>query len=550
MMYPRCLMKMRSPSATGVAMAAGAAAFLVWGAGFIDRTSFVGIDGKRYFCLFDDAMISMRYAWTLAHGHGLVWNEGESIQGYTNLLMTMLMALPAKMLDKATAPLLVQMAGLVIVLATAYMSTRVAGVLARDLPEERRTLIRVLSFFATLAYYPLAYWSLMGMETGLLALLCVSGTFFVLAYGRELNPGTALLAAGCFGLAYLTRNDSVIFAALAFTQAGWSAATSTTPGRRLKELLPALGLYVLFIAGQAYFQWSYYGEVLPNTYTLKLTGMPLDRRVENGLGFILPFLRGTWPVLATACVALAFGARNGKWLLLSIPGAALAYQVYVGGDPWAYWRIVSPTMPLVFVLFSYAVAVAVDAVPISASPRRPCLRSPIGRVRFGREAVMVSLVAIGVSLANTGFLPEMMFERLPYQVEENRANVNVAIALRELTAGSASIGVFWAGAIPYFADRRAVDFLGKTDKYIARLPPDLSGKVAWNGMTSVPGHNKYDLDHSIKALRPEYVQDLVWGTQDLTAWAAGRYARVEYKGLTLFLRVDSPLVFWDRVFMR
>ncbi len=36
--------------------------FLIWSAAFIYRSSFIAVDGKRYVCLFDDAMISMRYA--------------------------------------------------------------------------------------------------------------------------------------------------------------------------------------------------------------------------------------------------------------------------------------------------------------------------------------------------------------------------------------------------------------------------------------------------------------------------------------------------------
>ena len=50
--------------------------FIVWSAIFIYRVSFIAIDGNRYFNLFDDAMISMRYAWNLAHGLGLIWNPG------------------------------------------------------------------------------------------------------------------------------------------------------------------------------------------------------------------------------------------------------------------------------------------------------------------------------------------------------------------------------------------------------------------------------------------------------------------------------------------
>jgi hypothetical protein len=42
----------------------------------IYRTSFV-VEGERYFSLFDDAMISRRYASHLAGGHGLVWNPSD-----------------------------------------------------------------------------------------------------------------------------------------------------------------------------------------------------------------------------------------------------------------------------------------------------------------------------------------------------------------------------------------------------------------------------------------------------------------------------------------
>jgi arabinofuranosyltransferase len=42
----------------------------------------------------DDAYISFRYAHNLAEGEGLVFNPGEYVEGYTNLLWTLLMTLP------------------------------------------------------------------------------------------------------------------------------------------------------------------------------------------------------------------------------------------------------------------------------------------------------------------------------------------------------------------------------------------------------------------------------------------------------------------------
>ena len=68
--------------------------FCIWSAYFIIESSYESvIDGQRYFYLFDDAYISMRYAWNLVQGNGLVWNAAEYVDGYTNLLMTLLMAL-------------------------------------------------------------------------------------------------------------------------------------------------------------------------------------------------------------------------------------------------------------------------------------------------------------------------------------------------------------------------------------------------------------------------------------------------------------------------
>jgi putative exporter of polyketide antibiotics len=51
------------------------AIFVGWALAFIYHSSYVAVDGRRYFNLFDDAMISMRYAWNFAHGNGLESKE-------------------------------------------------------------------------------------------------------------------------------------------------------------------------------------------------------------------------------------------------------------------------------------------------------------------------------------------------------------------------------------------------------------------------------------------------------------------------------------------
>lgn len=131
----------------------------------------------------------------------------------------------------------------------------------------------------------------------------------------------------------------------------------------------------------------------------------------------------------------------------------------------------------------------------------------------------------------------------------NRVNTDSAIAIDALTQPQASIGVIWAGTLPYYADRPAVDFLGKSDAHIARLPADISGAVSWDGMISVPGHNKYNLEYSIIQLQPTYVQSFSWGYDTVKPYVMQNYVRVEYHGAlgtkTVFLRKDSPLVCWE-----
>jgi len=81
--------------------------------------------------------------------------------------------------------------------------------------------------------------------------------------------------------------------------------------------------------------------------------------------------------------------------------------------------------------------------------------------------VLISLVSL--IFTNIQFLPELFLVTKPYQVTSNERNVNKAIMLKQLTKSSATIGVAWAGSLPYFTGLKAIDFLGKSDKYIAQL---------------------------------------------------------------------------------
>src|SRR5918994_823768 len=387
------------------------ACFVAWASLFIYQSSFVAIDGRRYFCLIDDAMISMRYAWNLSHGFGLVWNPGEYVEGYTNPLMTLLMALPTLVFDKVGAVLAVQVLGIVFMLVNAYLIMLIADQLVRGQEQRYRRLFVVLAFLCALSYYPLVYWSLMGMESGLVAVLLSLSVLCALKYAREHRPAQGVLLSVSLGLAFLARPDALIFAVPIFVYVFFAGRES---GREpsLSFFLAIVGLYALFIVGQELFRWGYYGEWLPNTYTLKVSGIPLSSRIENGMYFVAPFLKEVWLLLIVVGAGIVFAFRRDKLFLASLFVVLVCYQVWAGGDFSSYWRLLSPVMPIMLVLGMHEILMALESVSNTVVFRRYFLRNPI-LPRRHVPGFLACVLVLGVLLSvNTRFLPEIAMGRL------------------------------------------------------------------------------------------------------------------------------------------
>ncbi|MDX1416425.1 MAG: hypothetical protein R3293_19655, partial [Candidatus Promineifilaceae bacterium] len=321
------------------------------------------------------------------------------------------------------------------------------------------------------------------------------------------------------------------------------------PGVSFRPILLASFIFVLFIFFQEAFRYSYYAQLLPNTYFLKVSGFPIDLRIKNGIGFITPFLKETFLLFFLACLALVSQFCMRRILLLLIFLVAVLYQIWVGGDPWNLWRITAPSMPLIIILAIIAVAEIIASLNI-APTKGHLLKSfslDIVRFRAWRVALIIAVVLIALVPVNKRFLGQIIGTVPPYTAKANETNVRKALSISDLTYEAATIGVFWAGSIPYYTGREAIDFLGKSDKYIASLSPDLSGAAGWGGMLSVPGHNKYDLAYSIRELKPTYIQNASWAGEDLSQWAGANYEEVYINGSNLLLLKGSEQGKWHKI---
>jgi len=527
-----------------VAIVLAGAGFAAWAGWFIFETSFTLPDDQRYYCLFDDAMISMRYAWNLAHGEGLVWNPGERVEGITNLLWTLYMTVFAGLLAKPAAVLAVQVSGLVLILAAGFFGMKVGDELLEGGPLAGRRFLSVLFFAVALAYYPFDFWSMMGMEAALQSVLLFAAIWIALKIdGRARH---SIVLGLIMGLLFLTRPDSAVQIALilvfrlggVFRQPGWR-----------KAILVEIGVVVAFALGVTIFRLAYYGSPLPNTYDLKMVGYPLLLRIENGFLFLKPFWGQVVAPLVICTLSLVLGWSRRRALVLGIVVSAIAYQFYIGGDAWRHWRLLASFVPLLLVLAVVDAATLIHRRAEGGSLERLTERRFAPPLPVIEHVLVLIVAALCVLQVNADFKDEALFDKRPMSVKYHARQVALGLALEEIALPGASVGVNWAGTVPYYSGVEGVDFLGKTDRHIASLEPDFTGALGGSlvGMIYLPGHAKYDLHYSIEELEPTYVQFDKWGTDDLREYVREHYKTAIYKGVPFRARRDSPHLDWQKI---
>jgi len=442
--------------------------------------------GELYFTLFDDAMISMTYARNLAEGHGLVWNAGgAAVEGYTNFLWTLWMALLHLLpVAESKVSLLVMGTGVVLLLANALA----VAVLARRM-EFASTAAFLFAVAATALCYPLIFWTLRGMEVGLLALLLSLALVQALRLAETGAPRTAWGLGGLLAVGLLVRPDF----AVAAISIGAVVALAVPPSARARALAPLAICAVATVGLHTAFRIGYYGDPLPNTYYLKMTGYLLEVRVGRGVSVFMDSVRQhLWPLLLFGGVA-ALDPRARRLLafrLLAIVAVMqCGYSVWVGGDAWEEFVFANRFVAVVLPCFVLCAAKGIDAV--------------VARVAAGVGGRSAAVVAAAVCMA-LAWLPVNVphfarwFDSGAIIVDKDHRLAQRGLWIRERTPEDTRIGVMAAGAVPYFARRFAIDLLGKSDVVIAHSPPVDPGVF-------YPGHTKWDYRYSLGELRPDLI---------------------------------------------
>ena len=493
-----------------LAFAVLVAAYALYLSAAVWRSSTV-VDGERYFGLGDDAMISMRYARNLAEGHGLVWNGSEPpVEGFTNFLWVLVMAAAhALPLAASKTSGVVQALSVLLLVANLFVIRRLAEEIGAG------ASAAIGAAFLTALCHPLNAWSLEGSELALL--VPVLGFAVAVAVRSVATERFSSAPYWILGAASLVRPDAAV------VHLGLVAGLiGVDRPRRATHLKYGIGLLILFTAAQTAFRLVYYGDWLPNTYYLKMTGYPTVWRIAWGIRNLAGFVwHRNWILLALAAVGVYRFPKRGA-IVAAVVAAQFAYVAYICP---ADNRFTTFVMPLVFVL----AVVGVEALTTAAGAwtNRPLMR---------RQAVWACAVvaALGIwTLPPRAF----RFRGFPLSVLERDR------ALDELTTADARIAVAAAGTL-YFLARPGVDVLGKNDHALARAQVHPSFRSFGDGFIS--GHMKWDYAYSIGTLAPDVVAE-IWRYPEEAAPYLSAYLPIRVGDETIYFRRGSPQIRWDRL---
>ena len=513
------------------------AAFSVYCYRFIDRTSFK-VEGKHYNALFDDAMISMQYARNLAEGNGLVWNAGgERVEGFSNPLWVFYMAFfHLFTIESSQISLALQISGAVFLGVNLIVVWKIGSRYLEGL------FAPLLTVFLTAFYFHLNNWSLQGMEVGLLALLLSSAVLLTLKNWKEKRFSVwpyLLLTIGT-----LVRIDMVVPMVLLSAFCAWKDKQF-----QRQHLIWGFGLLAFSLILQTTLRLWYYGEWLPNTYYLKVVGIPLGDRLQRGWSVLWDFLWGSgWFLMLIPILLLLLWPETPTLLLFALLLGQMAYSVYVGGDAWEHKgganRFIALAMPLFFLLF---VQTAEKIRSVLVQKKASNLKRVISHGVLG-AFIFTSLFSFNVINENDAFAKWSTLKR-PIFVAGTQRYVTLGLLIKEITDEDAKIAVVTAGNIIYFAERYGIDMLGKSDKVIARSQPHQSNG-SFDNVDEIfrPGHNKWDYQHSITELQPDIVAQ-IWGSSvEMAPYLnAGGYEYFLIDGFPLYIRTDSTHVLWEIV---
>lgn len=419
--------------------------------------------------MVDDAFTSFRYAQNLVDGHGLVYNPGERVEGYTNFLWTLIITcfMKAGFQPEGLSQVLGVISGVIGIVLTFLVSSKIA-------PKDKFLNLLACLFLAANTCY--AVWAIAGLETTFFTALILGGAT---RYIFELqNKERIPLSSVIFGIASLTRPEGLLFFGVTLIhQITLLLLKKGSP----KNIFLSIGLFSSIFLPYYIWRYAYYGWPFPNTFYAKV-GTGTDQYLR-GFKYIKTFLFqfSGWIFLTIPLLIRRINTYSSY--LLTITLSYLLYVIYIGGDGLSAYRFLVPVLPFLYLLFQEGLVSLCEF--------------------FSRKkglVIVLTTIAIGFpwTLKNS-FFDTTATELNPVNLEAKYVEVYTMVGkwLAKNASFDESVALIPAGAIPYYSKLRTIDMLGLNDLYIGHMEMKGMGK-------GIAGHEKGDGKY-ILSRKPTYI---------------------------------------------
>ncbi len=455
-----------------------------------------------YHATADDLYISFRYARNFANGDGLVFNIGDKIEGYSNFLWVIILAVLSKL--NLSLPIFSKYLSIIFGALSIYCVFLISNLYqnnsitffkhseANNSNEFKMHYIILSSLVVSFLFaisYPFVYWSATGMETTFFTSLILAS---LIIQHYDLKSSSIFPKASIiFVLLSLCRVEGIVFYLFSIPAKIFLIKSKRNHFNKLyfkkyfMEFCIIISSFIIFELWRFY----YYQDIISNTYYAKYGGM----QWILGFKYMWAFVSKYYLLLLLAGGSV-FILKNSntflKHLMIAYLVGYIGLIIFIGGDWMWHFRYFIPLIAMFWILSSSCFA---KMIQIIANYNIKYF------FKVGITIILVLLIGFifkNTIIQNTNTWKNVLSlktKKSSFCIEALIVNAHKSIAhyLNQNIPANSTLAANHIGSLGYYSQFTILDMVGLINPEVAK-------------QFNMRFHEKYHVDNLLEK-KPDYV---------------------------------------------